>query len=133
MTSTLTCEVTGLTNGTTYTFTVKALNGAGWSAESAPSNAVTPKAATKPSITIVGSRSADGARIEIRGTTTDLVGKEVRPWVRFPGQSAYAQGSAVITVDSGGNFTWSRKANKKTYVYFTHDAVKSNTVTIAAR
>ncbi|ANY65869.1 hypothetical protein BBD42_04845 [Paenibacillus sp. BIHB 4019] len=36
--------VTGLTNGTSYTFTVKALNIAGSSAPSAPSNAVTPSA-----------------------------------------------------------------------------------------
>jgi uncharacterized repeat protein (TIGR01451 family) len=35
--------VTGLTNGTTYTFTVHATNGIGNSAESAPSNAVTPQ------------------------------------------------------------------------------------------
>jgi hypothetical protein len=39
---TLSCTVTGLTNGTAYTFTVKALSGGGWSAASAPSNAVTP-------------------------------------------------------------------------------------------
>ena len=133
LTSALTCQITGLTNGTTYTFTVKALNGAGWSAESAPSNAVTPKADTKPLITIVGSRSTDGTRIEVRGTTTDLVGREVRPWVRFPGQVAYAQGTAVITVATDGAFTWSRKTKKKSHVYFTHESAKSNTVTIAAR
>ncbi|MNO29393.1 Endo-1,4-beta-xylanase A precursor [compost metagenome] len=36
--------VTGLVNGTAYTFTVKAINGAGMSPGSAPSNAVTPMA-----------------------------------------------------------------------------------------
>lgn len=36
--------VTGLTNGTAYSFTVKAINGIGSSAASAPSNAVTPTA-----------------------------------------------------------------------------------------
>lgn len=41
--------MTGLTNGTSYTFTVKAVNAAGSSAESASSNAVTPQPAnTQP-------------------------------------------------------------------------------------
>lgn len=39
---TLTCVVTGLANGTTYTFTVTANNGEGTSASSAVSNSVTP-------------------------------------------------------------------------------------------
>ena len=129
LTPTLTCQVTGLTNGTRYTFTVKALNGAGWSAESAPSNAVTPKATAKPSILITGSR--DGSTIRVDGTTTDLTGT-VTPWVRFPGQTRYTEGTArpVITDNA---FAWSRNANKKAYVYFTQGATKSNTVTIAAR
>ena len=129
LTSTLTCTATGLTNGTTYTFTVMALNGAGWSAASTPSNAVIPKATAKPSILITGSR--DGSTIRVDGTTTDLTGN-VTPWVKFPGQTRYTEGTArpVITDNA---FTWSRRANKKAYVYFTQGAIKSNTVTIAAR
>ncbi len=129
MTSTLTCEVSGLTNGTTYTFTVKALNGAGWGDWSASSNAVTPQAAPKPSILISGSRA--GSTIRVDGTTIDLTGT-VTPWVKLPGQTSFTEGSARPTITDNA-FTWSRKANKKAYVYITHGAVKSNTITIAAR
>lgn len=45
------CQVKGLVNGTTYTFTVAALNGAGYGAESEPSNAVTPQASPEPTPT----------------------------------------------------------------------------------
>lgn len=44
----LTCVVTGLTNGVTYTFTVEALNGAGWSPPGGPSNPVTPSGTPTP-------------------------------------------------------------------------------------
>ena len=40
------CEVTGLANGTTYTFAVRALNGAGWGDYSPASNPVRPTGAT---------------------------------------------------------------------------------------
>ena len=40
------CTVPRLTNGTTYTFTVEALNGAGWGPAGGPSNPVTPGGVT---------------------------------------------------------------------------------------
>jgi hypothetical protein len=43
---TLSCSVSGLTNGTTYTFTVKASNSAGTSQASSASNSVTPSSGT---------------------------------------------------------------------------------------
>jgi hypothetical protein len=131
LTSTLTCTVTGLTNGTTYTFTVKALSGAGWGETSAPSNAVTPVAAPKPSITITGSR--DGQRITVTGTAMHLDSQTVRPWIRFPGETAFSQGRAIIAIAADGSFTWSRKSGKKLYVYVAHGARRSNSVTIPAR
>jgi hypothetical protein len=130
----LTCTVSGLTNGTSYTFTVRALNGAGWGSDSVPSNAVTPRATPKPSIVITGSRDAADTRVvRVTGTTTDLVGEQVTPWVRFPGQTTFTAGTGVRTVAADGTFEWSRATGKKVHVYFTHGSIKSNTVVIPAR
>ncbi|MFP5347593.1 MAG: fibronectin type III domain-containing protein [Actinomycetes bacterium] len=54
--------VTGLTNGTSYRFTVRAVNVVGQSPESAKSSAVTPKVVkTAPSAPLIGSASAGRA------------------------------------------------------------------------
>ena len=122
--------MTGLANGTAYTFTVKGLTGAGWSDSSSPSNAVIPAAESKPSITITGSRS--GADITVSGTTIGFgLGGLVTSWTSKSG-AAYASGRDVL-VTMDGTFDWSRKANARSTwrVYFTgSDGVRSNTVTI---
>ena len=130
----LTCEVTGLINGTPYTFAVQALTGAGWSAASAPSHPVTPSASARPTIIITGGR--DGQWITVSGSTTGFgVGAVVEPWVKLAGQSAYAKGSAEVLVSAWGTFEWTRKTSKKVSLYIqTPDgSVCSDTITIRSR
>ena len=133
------CEVRGLSNGTAYTFTVRALNGAGWGPWSASSDAVTPGPPQPPpvrsTIVITGTRGEVRGEpgIVITGTTTGMgMGAILRPWIRFPGQSSYSEGSASILVDSTGGFTWERRTGKKVYVVIkTQDgSVKSNRLVI---
>jgi large repetitive protein len=130
-----TCEIRGLTNGTSYTFRAKALNGAGWGPYSDPSNAVTPRGPAQRSIVITGSRGVvkGSPGVIVTGTSTDLgVGAILRPWVRFPGQTSYAEGTARVLVDASGAFTWQRRTGKVVYVYMeTEDAsLRSNRVII---
>lgn len=137
---TLTCTITGLTNGTTYTATVRALNGAGWSPNSTPSAAFTPQAPPPPptpTIAITGTRGDVSGRpgVIVNGTTTELdMGAVLRPWFRFPGQTAYTQGTARILISQDGTFTWQRRTGKRIYVIIkTEDGtVLSNRLVIQA-
>lgn len=95
----LTCAVMGLANGTPYTFTVEALNGAGWSPKGGPSNSVTPggvtpapapvplpgplapgdsllqtSGAVDPSVTVDPNTQDNGLQIQGEGWNMDLDG-----------------------------------------------------------
>ena len=127
----LACSIDGLTNGTAYTFRVKALTGAGWSGESAASHVVVPRASAGPSIVISGTR--DGKRIKVSGSTTGFgMGATLNPWVRLAGQSSYAQGASQVLVSMDGTFEWGRTTGKKVFVYMQtpDESVRSNTVAI---
>ena len=134
MTGALTCTVGNLINGTTYTFTVKALNGAGWSAASAPSDPVTPRATPRPTITIMISGTRSARTIEITGSTRGIEpGSRVTPWIRKPG-AEQAQAGRPQRVDDEGGFTWSRRvrADGTVRAYVTWSDIRSNVVRLPA-
>ena len=91
---------------------------------------------TDKKIAITGSRTTVSGKpgIKIEGVTNGFDnGATVKPYFRFPGETAYTEGTArpVIT---DGEFTWQRKTGKKFYAYVTSDdgQVQSNRVIIAA-
>ena len=89
-------------------------------------------------ILIVGERGTVSGKpgIVVDGSTTGFdSGATVKPFVRFPGQTSYSEGSARPKISAVGDFEWQRKTGKKTYVYFTSDdgAVQSNRVIIDAK
>jgi hypothetical protein len=132
----LSCEVSGLTPDTAYTFTVEALNGAGWSPASAPSNPVTPKPCVSPTILITGERGTgrEARTIFVTGVTTGLAGDVVQARVRTTGSSSYADGT-TRTVGVDETFDWQRRTTKRTSVYFTAkgETIKSNVIVIGPR
>ena len=93
--STLTTQtVTGLANGTTYTFTVSAINAAGTSSESAPSNAVT-------TFDVPGAPTIGVAT----GGNAEATGVVVGAWVRWWDAGDGVRGDAVHRcggADAGG-------------------------------
>jgi hypothetical protein len=85
-----------------------------------------------------GVRSADGRHDRIR-TTGDSgginAGAQISPFIRYTGQKAFSKGKAVITVQSNGTFTWTRKIrrDKGLTAYVADVDTKSNRVLWAAR
>jgi predicted outer membrane repeat protein len=130
----LSCTVSGLTNGTSYTFRVRALNGAGWGEYSTSTNAVTPTRRSEPSMVITGYRGTgkDARRVHVVGSAVGMNGMSVTPYVRFPGETSFTPGATTRTVESD-EFDWSRRSNKKINVYFEGGGVRSNRIAIAAR
>ena len=130
LSETTSCVVSGLTPGTAYAFTVQALNGAGWSAPSAPSNVVVPSAPPAPrpvTLLITGSRTQ--GMLSINGTSTGLeMGATVTAWSRPLGGEL--QRGRQVPVSSTGTFTWSRHVSSRTpwSVFVTAAGVRSNLV-----
>jgi len=124
-----------LTNGTPYSFEVRALNGAGWGPWSAASDPVTEDAPVATTMLIAGSRGEVRGKpgVIVTGTSTGVgMGAIVRPMVRLAGADSYTQGTASILVDEAGDFTWQRRTRREIYVYVTTEdgTARSNRVVI---
>jgi titin len=93
--------ITGLTNGTTYTFTVAAINAVGTGAQSTESNAVTP--ATVPGAPTIGTASAGSGQATVSWTapTSDggspITGYVVTPYVGYAPQPSTTFNSTATT------------------------------------
>ncbi|HEY7403596.1 MAG TPA: fibronectin type III domain-containing protein [Candidatus Angelobacter sp.] len=92
--------LTGLTNGTTYTFTVHATNSKGNGPESAPSNAVTPTrplGATDMAISITGPASINNGGNAVYTLTASNLGPSFAPQVTvidfIPAGATFASGT----------------------------------------
>ena len=129
--TTATCTVTGLTNGTVYTFSVEARNDEGWGPASQASAAVTPQA---PSVTISARRA--GRAVELYGVATSIApGAIVTVWWRSGKQQEFMASPVVVRVDQSGSFTWQRRINpaKRFEAYAFIGEVQSNTVVLTGK
>ena len=100
--------VTGLTSGTTYTFSVEALNASGAGPASAASNAVTPQAAVVP--TAPTGVSAQPASSQARVTWTlpssdgdsPITGQTVTPYIGAAAQTPVPVGASATSATVTG-------------------------------
>jgi len=96
--------VTGLTNGTSYTFTVSATNSVGTGPTSAASNAVTPSTATAGPITVDKTVSTDGSgTLTSPGLTTSSANDLLVAFVASDGPAGGGGQSFTVT---GAGLTW---------------------------
>jgi len=98
----------GLTAGSSYTFTVSAVNAVGQGPASAPSNAVTPKAATAPGAPTAAAATAksSGALVTWTAPTEDggstISGYRITPYLGGVAQTATTTGAASTSASVSG-------------------------------
>ena len=88
-----------------------------------------------PTMVISGTRGEgkEVRRIFVDGTTTDLVGQQVTPRYKLPGQTEWQIGEARRTVAEDGTFSWRRITGKKIAITFAAGELISNRIVIASK
>ena len=89
--------VAGLTNGTTYTFTVTATNAVGTGPASAPSNAVTPAGATAPAAPTGASALPGSGSATVSWTAPANGGSPITLYTVTPFVGAAAQAPTIVS------------------------------------
>jgi hypothetical protein len=132
------CTYTNLTPGTNYTFTVQALNGAGWGDRSAASNVASPynlritsSKRTKRSFFVGG-----GSTVEVSGVAPGYAnGTRITPWLMWNNSGTWEEQTKTSLSASNGRFAWkrnfSRNQNSRTLsVKFSIAPNESNSVSM---
>lgn len=115
-TTTTSCNLTGLTNGTTYYVSIETVNGAGYSERSTPRVAVKPGTSSAVSLTSSTTSTAVGSSVTLTATVTDGASGTVSfqsSGIAITGCSSVAIVSSVATCTTTGLVakTHSLKAN----------------------
>ena len=109
------CTYTNLTPGTNYTFTVQALNGAGWGDRSAPSNVASPQDLKIASYkrTKLNFFLGGGSKVNVSGSAAGFAnGTRITPWLMWGNSGTWEEQKNSGLTAQGGKFSWERKFSK---------------------
>ena len=109
------CTYTNLTPGTNYTFTVQALNGAGWGDRSAPSNVASPQdlRITSHKRVKLNFFLGGGSRVTVSGSAAGFAnGTRITPWLMWNNSGTWEEQKGSTLTARDGRFSWERKFSR---------------------